>query len=80
MKSKISNSDFLSLSADIAEELIGDTHTYYPLGKSGSPLTFPPYITDENGDVRYTDAAQDMFNDLNDRVQDILSEYLEVTQ
>lgn len=35
-----------------------------------------PYITQDNGDVSYTDKAQDCFNGLHDQVEIVLSQYI----
>jgi len=35
-----------------------------------------PYITEDNGDVRYTEAAQDCFNEVYSKVDGILNQYI----
>jgi hypothetical protein len=37
-----------------------------------------PYITQDNGDVSYTDEAQECFNSLYDQVGDVLDRYIKV--
>ena len=60
------NEIFLEMSAEIAEEWLQDVVVGYP------------YITQENGDVTYTEEAQEIFNDVLDTVQEILQDYVEV--
>lgn len=64
----ISNQTFLELSAEIAEAWMNDAYLD------------DIYVEDENGDERYTEEAQDRFNDILDEVQAILEGYVrEVT-
>jgi len=35
-----------------------------------------PYITEDNGDVRYTESAQDCFNEVYSKVDGILNQYI----
>ena len=60
----ISNQTFLELSAEIAEAWMNDTYLD------------DIYVEDENGDERYTEEAQDRFNDILDEVQAILEGYV----
>ena len=59
----ISNQTFLELSAEIAEAWMNDAYLD------------DIYVEDENGDERYTEEAQDRFNDILDEVQAILEGY-----
>ena len=61
---KISNDTFLELSAEIAEAWMNDAYLD------------DIYVEDENGDERYTEEAQDRFNDILDEVQAILEGYV----
>jgi len=61
---KISNQTFLELSAEIAEARMNDAYLD------------DIYVEDENGDERYTEEAQDRFNDILDEVQAILEGYV----
>lgn len=60
----ISNQTFLELSAEIAEAWMNDAYLD------------DIYVEDENGDERYTEEAQDRFNDILDEVQAILESYV----
>lgn len=60
------NEQFLELSADIAGAWLEDAYLD------------DIWLEDDNGDERYTDDAQDRFNDILDTVQGILNEYVEV--
>ena len=60
----ISNETFLELSAEIAEAWMNDAYLD------------DIYVEDENGDERYTEEAQDRFNDILDEVQIILESYI----
>lgn len=60
----ISNQTFLELSAEIAEAWMNDAYLD------------EIYVEDENGDERYTEEAQDRFNDILDEVQAILEGYV----
>ena len=53
MKTMDSIEDKMEMAADIADENVRLSMRY-----SKEPV----YIEDENGDIRYTDAAQDIFN------------------
>ena len=35
-----------------------------------------PYVTQDNGDVSYTDKAQDCFNGLHDQIESVLDHYI----
>ncbi len=61
---KISNQTFLELSAEIAEAWMNDAYLD------------DIYVEDDNGDERYTEEAQDRFNDILDEVQAILEGYV----
>ena len=60
----ISNETFLELSAEIAEAWMNDAYLD------------DIYVEDDNGDERYTEEAQDRFNDILDEVQAILEGYV----
>ena len=60
----ISNETFLELSAEIAEAWMNDAYLD------------DIYVEDENGDERYTEEAQDRFNDILDEVQAIIEGYV----
>jgi HEPN domain-containing protein len=60
----ISNQTFLELSAELAEAWMNDAYLD------------DIYVEDENGDERYTEEAQDRFNDILDEVQAILEGYV----
>ena len=60
----ISNETFIELSAEIAEAWMNDAYLD------------DIYVEDENGDERYTEEAQDRFNDILDEVQAILEGYV----
>jgi HEPN domain-containing protein len=61
---RISHETFLELSAEIAEAWMNDAYLD------------DIYVEDENGDERYTEEAQDRFNDILDEVQAILEGYV----
>ena len=63
---QITNKQFLELSADIAGAWLEDAYLDDIWQEEG------------NGDVRYTEVAQDRFNDILDTVQDMLNDYVEV--
>ena len=63
---QITNEQFLELSADIAGAWLEDAYLD------------DIWQEDDNGDERYTDDAQDRFNDILDTVQDMLNDYVEV--
>ena len=63
---QITNEEFLELSADIAGAWLEDAYLDNIWQEEG------------NGDVRYTEVAQDRFNDILDTVQDMLNDYVEV--
>lgn len=60
----MTNQTFLELSAEIAEAWMNDAYLD------------DIYVEDENGDERYTEEAQDRFNDILDEVQAILESYV----
>ena len=60
----MTNQTFLELSAEIAEAWMNDAYLD------------DIYVEDENGDERYTEEAQDRFNDILDEVQIILETYI----
>lgn len=60
----MTNQTFLELSAEIAEAWMNDAYLD------------DIYVEDENGDERYTEEAQDRFNDILDEVQAILEGYV----
>ena len=63
---QITNEQFLELSADIAGAWLEDAYLDNV------------WQEEDNGDMRYTDDAQDRFNDILDTVQDMLNNYVEV--
>tara|TARA_R110002167_G_scaffold106688_1_gene273424 strand:+ start:264 stop:461 length:198 start_codon:yes stop_codon:yes gene_type:complete len=63
---QITNEQFLELSADIAGAWLEDAYLD------------DIWQEEDNGDMRYTDDAQDRFNDILDTVQDMLNNYVEV--
>ena len=63
---QITNEQFLELSADIAGAWLEDAYLDNI------------WQEEDNGDMRYTDDAQDRFNDILDTVQDMLNDYVEV--
>ena len=63
---QITNEQFLELSADIAGAWLEDAYLDNV------------WQEDDNGDERYTNDAQDRFNDILDTVQDMLNDYVEV--
>tara|TARA_R110002153_G_scaffold253808_1_gene412058 strand:- start:721 stop:918 length:198 start_codon:yes stop_codon:yes gene_type:complete len=63
---QITNEQFLELSADIAGAWLEDAYLD------------DVWLEEDNGDMRYTDDAQDRFNDILDTVQDMLNGYVEV--
>ena len=66
MNMQITNEQFLELSADIAGAWLEDAYLD------------DIWQEEDNGDMRYTDDAQDRFNDILDTVQDMLNDYVEV--
>ena len=66
MNMQITNEQFLELSADIAGAWLEDAYLD------------DVWLEEDNGDMRYTDDAQDRFNDILDTVQDMLNDYVEV--
>ena len=60
---KMSNSDFISLSCELAHNRVEEDDTSY-------------IIDDEQG-TRYTEDGQDLFNDYYDYYQSILRKYIE---
>lgn len=59
--------------AEIADYILAETY----LSENFEEHT--TMVTDDNGDERYTDAAQERFNEHHDKVESILSEYVEVS-
>jgi len=62
---------FVELSATIAGAWLEDIHDFY--APWGSPFTL-----DENGDEVYSREAQDRFNNIYDRVQNIMHGIVEI--
>ena len=62
----LTNEQFLNLSADIAGAWLEDAYLDNV------------WQEEDNGDMRYTDDAQDRFNDILDTVQDMLNYYVAV--
>tara|TARA_R110000796_G_scaffold87785_1_gene189196 strand:+ start:838 stop:1065 length:228 start_codon:yes stop_codon:yes gene_type:complete len=63
---QITNEQFLELSADIAGAWLEDAYLDNI------------WQEEDNGDMHYTNDAQDRFNDILDTVQDMLNDYVEV--
>ena len=63
---QITNEQFLELSADIAGAWLEDAYLD------------DVWQEEDNGDMHYTNDAQDRFNDILDTVQDMLNDYVEV--
>jgi len=63
---QITNEQFLELSADIAGAWLEDAYLD------------DVWQEEDNGDMHYTDDAQDRFNDILDTVRDMLNDYVEV--
>ena len=55
------------MTCEIAQEWLAQVYEGYP------------YETDDNGNVSYTDEAQEVFNGILDDVQNTVARYLEVT-
>ena len=66
MNMQITNEQFLELSADIAGAWLEDAYLD------------DVWQEEDNGDMHYTNDAQDRFNDILDTVQDMLNGYVEV--
>ena len=66
MNMQITNEQFLELSADIAGAWLEDAYLD------------DVWQEEDNGDMHYTNDAQDRFNDILDTVQDMLNNYVEV--
>ena len=66
MRKHLTNEQFLELSADIAGAWLEDAYLDNV------------WQEEDNGDMRYTNDAQDRFIDILDTVQGILNEYVEV--
>jgi len=66
MRKHLTDEQFLELSADIAATWLEDAYLDNI------------WQEEDNGDMRYTDDAQDRFNDILDTVQDMLNDYVEV--
>jgi len=69
MENKIDNSDVIELAAEITEYIV------YEL-VSGGPII----IQEENGDERYTDEAQEVFNDHYGEIKDIIEKGLGLSE
>ena len=63
---QITNEQFLELSADIAGAWLEDAYLD------------DVWQEEDNGDMHYTNDAQDRFNDILDTVRDMLNDYVEV--
>ena len=75
-KMKMRNEIFLQMSVEIAEQWLED-HKDFAVICDG-PSKYYPWITQENGEVTYTEEAQEIFNVVLDTVQEILQDYVEV--
>ena len=64
----MTNSEFVELSATLASYMLEQTYLDYP------------YMTHPNGDVTYTEEAQDVYNDHYGNIQDILGAFFDVGQ
>ena len=64
-KSQITIPDLIALNCDISDEILR--------------LSFKGDIDEEheNGSVSYTDAAQDVFNQINDRIEGVILTYMQ---
>ena len=60
-------SAYIAMTCEIAQEWLAQVYEGYP------------YETDDNGNVSYTDEAQEVFNGILDDVQNTVARYLEVT-
>lgn len=69
MENKIDNSDVIALAAEITEYIV------YELVYGG-----PIKIQEENGDERYTDEAQEVFNDHYGEIKDIIEKGLGLSE
>ena len=58
---------YLEMTSEIAEEWLHQLYEGYP------------YRTDDNGNVSYTDEAQEVFNRILDEVVNISRQYIKVT-
>ena len=58
---------YLEMTSEIAEEWLHQIYDGYP------------YQTDDNGNVSYTEEAQEIFNRLLDEVTNISGQYIRVT-
>jgi hypothetical protein len=64
----MTNSEFVELSATLAEYMLEQTYLDNP------------YMEHENGDTTYTEEAQDVYNDHYGNIQDILGGFFDVAQ
>lgn len=64
-KTPMTTSEFIELACSIASYVLEDTYLDYP------------YEETDSGDVRYTDQAQDRFNEHLDVIEGLLSEFIE---
>ena len=64
----MTNSEFVELSATLASYMLEQTYLDYL------------YMTHPNGDVTYTEEAQDVYNDHYGNIQDILGAFFDVGQ
>jgi len=64
-KSQITIPDLIALNCDISDEILR--------------LSFKGNIDqeDEDGNTSYTDAAQDVFNQINDRIEGVILTYMQ---
>ena len=66
---KVSNEMFLTLQLEIAEALMQEHHEWRLVLNEPD---YPTYVTDDNGDERYSDEAQEIFNKFYDQAEGIL--------
>ena len=64
----MTNSEFVELSANLAAYILEQTYLDNP------------YMEQENGDMSYTEEAQDVFNDHYGNIQEILGAFFDVGQ
>tara|TARA_E500000178_G_C16775151_1_gene641008 strand:+ start:598 stop:828 length:231 start_codon:yes stop_codon:yes gene_type:complete len=66
---KVSNEMFVSLKAEIADALMQEHHEWRLVINEPE---YPTYIIDENGDERFSDEAQEIYNKFYDQAEEIL--------
>tara|TARA_Y100000310_G_C20511532_1_gene729121 strand:+ start:189 stop:602 length:414 start_codon:yes stop_codon:yes gene_type:complete len=71
-KLRLSNSQFIALSCELAHERVKEGHWKYGDGDSNRD-----YITEKDGEGCYTKSGQVYFDSLYDHYQDILNKYID---